>query len=114
MARTFWAVGITVKPVDSGFVGDVEICDDHFAEAKAVHGHIYTYVLSTMQAAIDSVKASAEDLGLEWRNIHNKPRLYIYGDGEHTDVSYPANWRSELKAQADRIGWVAYPESTTA
>lgn len=114
MARKFWSTGITVRPHCGGFVGVVEISDDYFADPKAAHIRLTTYVLDTIRAAIDSVRASAEDLGIEWRNINDVPRLYMYSDGEDSETQYPHEWRTVLQHEATRIGWVTYPEREPA
>lgn len=114
MARKFWSTGITVRPYCGGFVGLVEISDDYFADSKAAHIRLTTYVLNTMQAAIDSVKASAEDLNITWENPLGKPYLYMYGDGEDSETQYPLEWRTVLQHEATRIGWATYPEREPA
>jgi len=114
MARKFWAVGITVRPtIGGGWTGHVDVSDDYFADSRAAHIHITTYVLTSMEAAIDSVKASAEELGIEWSKSPISPRLFMHKDGEG-DIDYPEGWREELQREAERIGWTTYPSKEPA
>lgn len=128
----YWATGITVqwhahsgsRQVDgqrvphSGWSATVEYFDDGFVSDNTDAGSISTqgkiatrYAVrdgehtSGLTAAIDTVLADAERLGIEFRDEADGPYLYMHGDGEWKDVDYPDGWRAVLAAESARLGW---------
>jgi hypothetical protein len=111
----YWSSGITVayQPPDR-WHASLSFYDDGFATCDADSAQIATagtlanrYVVpdgtcrSGLDAAIDTLKADAEHLGIGWRD----PSLFVAGDGDDPTKPLPADWPDLLAEQAERLGW---------
>jgi hypothetical protein len=118
----YWSSGITLTYHESaqGWLASARFYDDGFGRSDADSGEISTVgevsttgVLASryfvrdgrehdgLTAAIDTVKADAERLGITWRD----PALFVPGDGDDPQHPLPAQWHSLLDEHATRLGW---------
>ncbi|WP_054566040.1 hypothetical protein [Frankia sp. R43] len=129
---SYWAAGITVGADEraDGTVrwgASLEFQDDGFVDADDLDaGQVSTvgrlgtrYFLDSTEAtdgltaAIDTIKADADRLGIKFRSSpHGAPLIHVRGDGEYADEWLPENWRGRLAAQARRLGWRTYGDPT--
>lgn len=108
----YWATGITIEQYesDSRWYVRLEFFDDGWCEDGSTQGTLRCrYPNADLAAAIDSLKADAERLGITWgsRNGAVTPTIYYPGDGGWADTYYPPNWREIADEQAKRLGWKA-------
>lgn len=114
----YWSTGITVSHNNGKWSASVNFLDDGFANddpdagAISTEGALHTRYFVTdgenidgLTAAIDTVKADAERLGITWRRDVMSPGVYMRGDAEDPDWPAPAGWRELVNAQSERLGW---------
>ncbi|ONH58345.1 hypothetical protein CcI49_23100 [Frankia sp. CcI49] len=109
--------GATVAFYDGGFVDteDVDAGDiSTEGEIRTKYCVASTETADGLTVAIDTIKADANRLGIEFRGHFpgSAPALYVNGDGEWPDVWLPENWRGRLAEQARRLGWRTYGDPT--
>lgn len=125
----YWSTGITVKHHNGKWAASVDFLDNGFANDDPDKGHISTegklhtrYFIADgeqvdgLTAAIDTVRADAERLGIIWRSDDDVPTIYMKGDGEDPEWPAPDGWHELVNAQAERIGWTPsyrYLETST-
>lgn len=92
--------------LDDGFAND-----DPDAGRISTEGHLHTrYVvrdgeqIDALTAAIDTVKADAERLGITFKAA-DVLHVYYEGDGEDSKCPPPDGWRETVNAQSRRLGW---------
>lgn len=121
---SYWTTGIILAwhPEREAWSGKLNYLDDGWAgDDNPDTGDISTegtlrtrYALTNGQhqtaltAVIDALVADATRLGIQLGAPWTAPWLYVEGDGEHTDVPLPADWRELLATEARRIGWSSY------
>jgi hypothetical protein len=101
-----------------GWRAEAAFYDDGFADDDACAGQVATEgvlctryavrdgrIRSGLSIAIDTVRADAERLGIQFSGSHGTPCLYYEGDGENPKAPPPQDWRRLLAAEAARIGW---------
>ena len=112
----YWSSGITLTyhPAAPGWHAAAKYYDDGFGLNDTDIGLISTVgVLESrysipdghqrdgLTAAIDAVKADAEQLGIHWRD----PALFVSGEGQDPKQPLPTGWRDLLDEHARRLGW---------
>lgn len=103
----YWSTGISIQKIDDKWSVSLDYKDDGWAgdEGVSTEGHLRCrYGQLDLSAAIDTLKADAERLGITF-DTGIGPRIYYPGDGEWKDVEYPEGWRLIADAQAVRLGW---------
>jgi hypothetical protein len=89
-----------------------KVCFEDYGltEKGSVYGFISNKYAEPIEDAIDTVKADAERMGIEFISISTRKAsmLYYDHDGESKEFPPPDNWKQILKEQAERIGWETY------
>lgn len=116
----YWTAGITVRYHAGGgaWTAELEFWDDGNATHPArggipTEGELRTRyrvshqdgIEAALTATIDTLKADAERLGIQFGTTGVGPTIYAYGDGEVPHEPMPADWRRLINAQAERLGW---------
>ena len=129
----YWATGITVcwQPGSSvrggvrhdGWTARAEFFDGGFCDDDAdlhrvsTEGVLHTRyavpdgdTVTGLRAAIDTIVADAQRLGITFRRPvdDDRPALYYKGDGEDPEWPAPDGWEQMLAAEAERIEWRTY------
>lgn len=109
MSATFWSTGITIAWHRSGRVSAsavFQLTDPGGTEAR---GEIYSpEVALSLEDLIVKFRADVAARGIEFRVAPGlPPRLYAEcdGEGDPAEHYYPPDWREQLAAEANRIGW---------
>ena len=126
IGETYWATGISIRYGYSGegrygWAAEVAFYDNGFCDDDTDTGTISTQgTLATryfvregdgvdadgLAAAVDTVKADAERLGIRFRDDEAlSPAVYYEEDGTGGQYPPPAGWRDLVNAQAVRLGW---------
>ncbi|MBU2249781.1 MAG: hypothetical protein KKD77_23745 [Gammaproteobacteria bacterium] len=110
IGNTYWSTGISVRSDGHGkWAAFLRFQDDGFAEDGATEGWLTTRYFEPLAQAIDTIKADAEKLGIQFRGtIGEIPFLWGEQDGESKEWPMPVNWRELLQEQARRLGWSTY------
>lgn len=116
-----WSPGITVSHNNGKWSASVDFLDDGFMNdnpntgAISTEGTLHTRYfvkdgekVDGLTAAIDTVKADAERLGITWRRSSMTPCVHMRGDAEDPDWPAPDGWRELVNAQSERIGWTPF------
>ena len=106
----YWSTGIILKYLEPNrWAAKVQFFDNGTAsEDKSTKGTLTTSYFVGLETAIDTIKADAERLGIEFKTTPGRtgmPMLLAHGDGESEDWPMPENWKEILAEQAERIGW---------
>jgi hypothetical protein len=116
IGKGYWSTGITLRYAPhAGWAATVEYRDGGFCNDSAddkrvsTEGSLHTRYfvedgerVKAIDVVVDVAKADAERLGVVWRD---DPTVYMVGDGEWSDETYPAGWWRLANAQAERLGW---------
>lgn len=114
MVGIYWSTGITVTAQGDTWSAEVEFYDNGHCDLRSTRGCIRTsYVMDSLEQAIDLVKADAESLGIKWSPSpflaeELVPFLYYIGDGEDEEYPPPQGMIEVLVEQAGRLGWQTY------
>jgi hypothetical protein len=105
----YWSAGIILKYGHSAWSAQVDFFDDGVLKDECTEGNLRTRYFVSIELAIDTVKADAERLGIEFLT----PSLLGYCDGLSEDWPMPKGWRGLLIEQAERIGWNCHYQAET-
>lgn len=102
----YWSPGITLEPIfHDGKLEwklKLEFLDAGWCDEDSTEGVLTTrYYCTDLSRAIQVLIQDAEKLGIELRN----PHLYMRGDGEHSDIKYPHDWKEIMRSESERLGW---------
>jgi len=115
MIGHYWSTGITVRWEKHPYTGEIKVCpylefyDDGWCDDASTQGKLtIRYWVPALTAALATLMADAQRLGIIFNYKDTVPWLYVEGDGKSPDVYLPANWKKELQFQARRLGWRTY------
>lgn len=99
----FIATGVSVKPNRDGkYWANLIFQDAGFCQDNTTEGTLTTRYAQELGSALDVIIADARRLGVVF---WDQPAVYMYQDGEDKTIAYPADWRAQLQAQCNRLGW---------
>lgn len=89
-----------------GWWAKVEFGDFSRCARGSVTGVIQTRYGDDLRFSIDTIKADAQRLGIEFVILDGEPPFLLYlDDGETIDYPPPEGWRKTLTDEARRIGF---------
>lgn len=110
----YWTTGIVLTPKGGGtWSAEAKFFDDGFCDDASTEGVLMCrYILSDVSAMIDVLAADLEALGIRLGTEVAPMTIYIAGDGEHSDIEYPPDWKEVATREAKRKGWRAIYEDS--
>jgi hypothetical protein len=92
-----------------GWWAKVEFEDLGHCDRGSIKGSITTKYADKLAYSIDTIKADAEKLGIQFYNNPGvMPFLFYLRDGEDVDYPPPSGWKETLRTEANRIGFKTY------
>jgi hypothetical protein len=102
IGERYWSTGIIVAKVGDQWSVKLNFHDGGFCDPPSTEGQLRCrYLVDDLSAGIDTLKADADRLGIEW----SPGTVYYEGDGEWPDRVPPEGWEDIVDAQAARLGW---------
>ncbi len=113
IGNQYWTTGIYLTPKGGGtWSAEAKFLDDGFCDDASTEGTLQCrYVLADVSAMIDVLTADLQTLGIRLGTDATPMTVYVAGDGEHTDIEYPSDWREVATREAKRRGWRAIYET---